>query len=232
VEPLQEIWASGVVYLRSREARERESEEGDVYGKIYRAERPELFLKAPGWRAAGHLQLARIRKDSHWNVPEPELVLVVNRHQEIVGFCAGNDLSSRSIEGANPLYLPQAKVYDGSCALGPGILLADADDLRDLPIRLTILRQGEPVFQGEITTAQMVRSFEELVAYLGRELSFPWGVFLMTGTGIVPPDTFSLQPGDLVQISVGTLQLSNEITDEHTEPSNALLFESTRGIGL
>jgi 2-dehydro-3-deoxy-D-arabinonate dehydratase len=215
LEPHQEVWASGVTYARSREARERESEERDVYTKIYEAERPELFFKAIGWRVKGHLQPVRIREDSPWNVPEPELVLVVNRQREVIGYCAGNDLSSRSIEGANPLYLPQAKVYDGSCALGPGILLAQAEDLRALPIHLTIRRAGEQVFQGETSTAQITRSFEELTAYLGRELSFPAGVFLMTGTGIVPPDTFTLQPGDRVEIRVGTLHLANEITHSH-----------------
>jgi 2-dehydro-3-deoxy-D-arabinonate dehydratase len=153
----------------------------------------------------------RIREDSRWNVPEPELTLVINAHGEIVGFCAGNDVSSRDIEGENPLYLPQAKVYNGSCALGPGIVLAGADDLRDLTIRLEVIRAGRSIFTGDTRTAQMKRPFEELVAYLGRELDFPRGVFLMTGTGIVPLQEFSMARGDLVRVTVGSLMLENTV---------------------
>jgi 2-dehydro-3-deoxy-D-arabinonate dehydratase len=207
----QEVWASGVTYLRSRDARKAESEVADVYQRVYEAERPELFFKAVGWRVSGNAMPVRLRKDSTWNVPEPELVLVINQQQEIVGFTAGNDVSSRSIEGENPLYLPQAKTYNGSCALGAGIKLIEAENLQNLPINLTISRQGETVFQGETDTAQMKRKVEELVAYLCRELSFPHGVFLMTGTGIVPPDDFSLQNGDEVQIVVGELNLTNQV---------------------
>jgi 2-dehydro-3-deoxy-D-arabinonate dehydratase len=210
VEPAQEVWASGVTYEMSREARKAESAKADVYEKVYDAERPELFFKAVGRRVAGHGGTVRVREDSRWNVPEPELVVVVNDRMEIVGYTAGDDVSSRDIEGENPLYLPQAKIYDGSCSLGPAIVLP-VGDLRDLPIRLRIRRNGEPAFEGEISTSRMKRTPEELAAYLGRELSFPNGAFLMTGTGIVPQDDFTLTPGDRVEISVGELVLENEV---------------------
>lgn len=206
-----EVWASGVTYLRSRDARQAESETGDIYARVYNAERPELFLKALGWRVVGPNAPIRVRPDSRWNVPEPELTLVINRHLEIVGYTLGNDVSSRSIEGENPLYLPQAKVYNGSCALGPGIELIGPDAMRDLPVALRIDRDGGTVFTGEIRTSQIKRPLEELVAYLGRELDFPIGVFLMTGTGIVPPDEFTLQDGDTVRIQVGDLTLENPV---------------------
>jgi len=211
VETTSEVWAAGVTYLRSRVAREAESTVKDVYAKVYEAERPELFFKAPGWRVAGHGMPIRIRRDSRWNVPEPELTLVVNARGEIVGFCAGNDVSSRDIEGANPLYLPQAKVYNGSCALGPGIILCGAENLRDLPIDLVVQRAGQSVFSGATRTAQLKRPLQELVDYLRLELDFPHGVFLMTGTGIVPPDDFSLVLGDRVRITIGELTLENEV---------------------
>ncbi len=211
VEPHQEVWASGVTYERSREAREHESADADAYARVYDAERPELFFKAHGWRAVGPGGRVRVRGDSGWNVPEPELVLVLNSRMEILGYTAGNDVSSRDIEGENPLYLPQAKVYDGSCSLGPGIVLAGPDAMRDLPIRLRILREGAAVFVGEVSTARMKRSFEELAGYLGRELTLPTGAFLMTGTGIVPPDEFTLTPGDRVEVSVGGLVLENDV---------------------
>ncbi|HET8846401.1 MAG TPA: fumarylacetoacetate hydrolase family protein [Ktedonobacteraceae bacterium] len=211
IEPIQEVWASGVTYLRSREARKAESDTADVYEKVYSAARPELFFKASGWRVQGHQQVLHIRKDSQWNVPEPELVLVLNSQMEIVGYCAGNDLSSRSIEGENPLYLPQAKVYDGSCALGPGIVLEAVEQMRMLPITLRIEREEAMVFQETVSVTQMKRSLEELAAYLGRELSFPHGAFLMTGTGIVPPDNFTLAARDRVHIQVGAQHLSNEV---------------------
>jgi len=220
IDPMTEVWAAGVTYLRSREAREAESTAKDVYARVYEADRPELFWKAIGWRVAGHQMPIRIRADSRWNVPEPELTLVVNARLEIVGYCVGNDVSSRDIEGANPLYLPQAKVYDGSCALGPGILLCDADELRDLPIRISVSRAGDEVFQGETRTAQMARPFEELVAFLGRELAAPHGVFLMTGTGIVPPPDFSMQKGDRVRITIGELVLEN-VVDPGPRPREA-----------
>ena len=211
LEPTQEVWASGVTYLISREARMFESKEAEIYAKVYDAERPELFFKAVGWRVVGHGEPVRVRKDSHWNVPEPELVLVVNSRMEIVGYTAGNDVSSRDIEGENSLYLPQAKIYDGGCSLGPGIVLGGPDSMRDLPIRMRVLRGGEPVFEGEISTSQMKRPFEELAEYLGKELSFPAGAFLMTGTSLVPPEDFDLSPGDLVEISVGELTLENGV---------------------
>ncbi|HET7269888.1 MAG TPA: fumarylacetoacetate hydrolase family protein [Rubrobacter sp.] len=211
VEPAHEVWASGVTYLRSREARELESSDANAYERIYDAERPELFFKAPGWRVVGHGDRVRIREDSRWNVPEPELVLVVNSGMEIVGYTAGNDVSSRDIEGENPLYLPQAKVYDGSCALGPGIVISGPDSMRDLSISMSIRRGGGLVFEDETDISQMKRSLEELASYLGRELVFPGGAFLMTGTGIVPEDDFTLKSGDLVEISVGELVLENEV---------------------
>ena len=210
-EPNQEVWASGVTYLRSRDARKEESTVADVYDKVYEAERPELFFKALGWRAVGDGAPIRIRRDSFWNVPEPEVVLVLNRYLDVIGFCAGNDVSSRDIEGENPLYLPQAKIYNGSCALGPGIQLLEDEEPSDLPISLTIIRQGETVFEDATSTSQMKRSFEELTQYLGCELDFPHGVFLMTGTGLVPPDDFSLDEGDVVTVTVGELRLSNPV---------------------
>jgi 2-dehydro-3-deoxy-D-arabinonate dehydratase len=211
LEAGHEVWAAGVTYLRSREAREVESSVKDIYSRVYEAERPELFFKAVGWRVAGHGMPIRVREDSRWNVPEPELTLVINADREIVGFCAGNDVSSRDVEGDNPLYLPQAKLYEGSCALGPGILLTEVDRLRDLSIQAEVSREGRLIFKGETRTSQMKRPFEELVAYLFRELDFPRGVFLMTGTGIVPPQEFSLAPGDLVRIAIGSLTLENGV---------------------
>jgi 2-dehydro-3-deoxy-D-arabinonate dehydratase len=211
VEPSHEIWASGVTYLRSREAREAESTVKDVYARVYDAKRPELFWKAIGWRVVGHEGPIRVRDDSAWNVPEPELTLVVNAHREIVGFCVGNDVSSRDIEGENPLYLPQAKVYEGSCALGPGLSLQAPDTLRDLPIEIVILREGRPAFEGSTRTGQIKRPLEELVEYLGKELDFPRGVFLMTGTGIIPPHDFSMKRGDRVRITIGSLTLENDV---------------------
>lgn len=211
LEPMHEVWACGVTYLRSRQARESESETKDIYERVYLAERPELFFKAVGWRAAGHQMPVRIRQDSRWNVPEPELTLVINHQGEIVGYSAGNDVSSRDIEGANPLYLPQAKVYDGSCAIGPGIEIAEPDALRDLPIQIEIVRDQALIYQDATRSSQMKRGFAELVAFLTREMDFPQGVFLMTGTGIVPGDDFTLQQGDLVRIQVGSLTLENVV---------------------
>ncbi len=205
------MWAAGVTYLRSREARVEESQSKDLYEKVYEADRVEVFFKAIGWRVAGHGEAVRIRRDSRWNVPEPELTLVLNGAGDIVGYCAGNDMSSRDIEGENALYLPQAKIYDGSCALGPGILLADPDSLVDLPIRMSIRRGGAVAFQGETSSAQLKRSLEEIAGWLTRELAFPDGVLLMTGTGIVPPDDFSLAVGDTVRIEVGELVLENVV---------------------
>jgi 2-dehydro-3-deoxy-D-arabinonate dehydratase len=211
VDAVQEVWAAGVTYMRSRVAREHESATSDIYERVYDAERPEIFPKAAGWRVAGPQDGIRVRTDSAWNVPEPELVIVVNQDCEIIGYTAGNDVSSRSIEGENPLYLPQAKVFDGSCALGPGILLTESSAVNDVAISLEIHRAGALVFAGESGTSQMKRTPQELAAYLGREMSFPYGGFLMTGTGIVPDDDFTLQSGDIVKIQVGDLTLTNEV---------------------
>jgi len=211
VEPTQEVWGSGVTYLRSREARKAESTIADVYQRVYDAERPELFFKSAGWRTVGHGQPVRIRKDTRWNVPEPELTLVVNAHQEIVGYSVGNDMSSRDIEGENPLYLPQAKTYNGSCAVGPGIEIIAASTMTDLTIELQITRDGAVAFSGETSTSNIKRSLPELVTYLCRELDFPNGAFLMTGTGIVPPDHFTLQAGDVIRITIGGHALENQV---------------------
>lgn len=211
IEPMHEVWASGVTYLRSRDARKAESTAADVYQKVYEAERPELFMKAVGWRAVTSGQPVRIRRDSHWNVPEPELVLVINAHGQIIGYTAGNDMSSRDIEGENPLYLPQAKIYDGACALGPQIVVTPAAAMSELTISLEIRRAGAVVFSGETSVARMKRSLEELASYLYRELSFPHGAFLMTGTGIVPPESFTLGVGDEVRVTVGDVTLENTV---------------------
>jgi 2-dehydro-3-deoxy-D-arabinonate dehydratase len=212
IDPDQEVWASGVTYQRSREAREAESNVANIYERVYSAERPELFFKSLGFRAVGHGQSVRIRPDSRWNVPEPELTLVVNAHLEIVGYCAGNDMSSRDIEGENPLYLPQAKIFDGSCAIGPGLEFVRAASLGDMPIALHIERAGNVVFTGSTSSARMKRALTELTSFLGHSLSFPRGVLLMTGTGIVPPEDFSLVSGDRVRIEVGGLVLENSVS--------------------
>lgn len=212
LEATHEVWASGVTYMRSREARVTESRIPDIYERVYEAERPELFFKTVGWRVQGDGAPVRVRPDSTWCVPEPELVLVINRHLEIVGYCAGNDVSARDIEGENPLYLPQAKIFDGACALGPGIVLVDDPAiLVDLPVQMTIVRDSQVVYAGETRTSRMKRRMDELVSFLGRYVTFPEGVFLMTGTGIVPPDDFSLRPGDEVHITVGELKLVNPV---------------------
>ncbi|MXZ26332.1 MAG: fumarylacetoacetate hydrolase [Caldilineaceae bacterium SB0665_bin_21] len=211
VDRHQEVWGSGVTYMRSREARESESAAADVYGAVYDAARPEIFFKAQGWRTRGSGEGVRIRRDSDWNVPEPELTLVVNAEGEIVGYTVGNDMSSRDIEGANPLYLPQAKTYNGSCAVGPAIHLCDADELVGLEIDMRIERNGDAVFEGSTSTSNMKRTFPELAEYLCRELDFPAGALLMTGTGIVPPDEFTLLSGDVITIRIGDLSLVNTV---------------------
>jgi 2-dehydro-3-deoxy-D-arabinonate dehydratase len=208
----QEIWASGVTYLRSREARMAESKDaggGDFYDRVYHAERPELFFKSTASRATGHLGEIRIRRDSHWNVPEPELTLFVCSAGSIEGYTVGNDMSSRSIEGENPLYLPQAKTYDRSAAIGPCLWVPEAPIPEDTRISLSISRDEATVFSDTILLSRMKRSPRDLVSWLFRELSFPFGCYLMTGTGIVPPDEFTLQAGDTVRITIdgiGTLQ--------------------------
>jgi 2-dehydro-3-deoxy-D-arabinonate dehydratase len=200
----QEVWAAGVTYLRSRDARVEEATEATPYDRVYEAERPELFQKAAGWRARGPGDPIAVRGDSTWDVPEPELTLVLDAAARIVGYTIGNDVSSRSIEGANTLYLPQAKTYDGSCALGPAI--APTTEIEPpFAIRMTIERGGETVYDDETSTDQMRRSFDELASYLGRALTFPFGAFLMTGTGIVPDPPFTLEPGDVVAIAIDGL---------------------------
>ncbi|AKC86379.1 fumarylacetoacetate hydrolase family protein [Pseudoxanthomonas suwonensis] len=211
IEDTQEAWASGVTYLSSRLAREAESQSADVYQKVYSAERPELFFKANGWRVRGAGEDIRIRGDSRWNVPEPELVLLLDAAGAIRGYTVGNDVSSRSIEGENPLYLPQAKVYDGACAIGPGIRLCAADTMRDLPIALDIVRDGASAFAGHTRTSQIKRGLDELAGFLFRELAFPQGAFLFTGTGVVPGEDFSLRPGDVVRIDIDGLLLENPV---------------------
>ena len=210
IDPYQEVWAAGVTYLRSRDARKEESSVADMYQKVYEAERPEIFSKSIGWRVSGNGQNIRIRKDSHWNVPEPELVLVVNSHNEIVGYCAGNDVSSRDIEGENPLYLPQAKIYTGSCGIGHGIFLCEPEAIKDIPIGLSIQRGGVNIFNGEANTSSMKRTLSELTEFLTRELDFPQGVFLMTGTCLVP-DNFTLQVNDRVTVQVGEARIENTV---------------------
>ncbi|HXF61646.1 MAG TPA: fumarylacetoacetate hydrolase family protein [Caldilineaceae bacterium] len=211
VEPALEVWGSGVTYLRSREARKAESTTADVYQKVYEAERPEIFFKSAGWRVVGSGEPVRIRRDTRWNVPEPELTLVINAFGEIVGYTIGNDMSSRDIEGENPLYLPQAKTYNGSCAVGPGIRLCGAEEMAGLTIQMQIERSAQVVFTGDTSTSNMKRSFQELADYLYRELDFPYGAFLMTGTGIVPPDQFTLASGDVIRISIAGKTLENQV---------------------
>jgi 2-dehydro-3-deoxy-D-arabinonate dehydratase len=207
----QEVWAAGVTYYRSRTARIEESQDaggGDFYDRVYAAERPELFFKATPHRVAGPGQKVKIRSDSKWNVPEPELTLAVNSAGEIFGFTIGNDMSSRDIEGENPLYLPQAKVYDMSCGLGPCVLVTDEPLPPETQIRLQIVRAAETVFDGSTELSTMKRKPQELVEFLFRDNTFPSGCFLLTGTGIVPPDSFTLSAGDEIRItieSIGTL---------------------------
>jgi 2-dehydro-3-deoxy-D-arabinonate dehydratase len=208
----QEVWAAGVTYLRSRDARMEEAKEsgGDTfYDKVYEAERPELFFKSTAARVVGHNQPVRIRKDSTWNVPEPELALYITASGDIAGYSIGNDMSSRSIEGENPLYLPQAKVYDGAAALGPCLYVPASPIPPSTKIRIEIKRGAELMYSDETPISQMKRSHTELVSFLYRELSFPEGCFLMTGTCLVPSSDFTLQPGDMVTITIegiGTLQ--------------------------
>jgi 2-dehydro-3-deoxy-D-arabinonate dehydratase len=207
----QELWACGVTYLRSKIGRQEESKQAggaDFYAKVYEAERPEVFFKATPNRIVGHRQMVRIRKDSTWDVPEPELTLVVTSSGKIVGYTIGNDMSSRSIEGENPLYLPQAKTYDGCAALGPCVLIAESPLNENTNIKLDINRDGNKVFSGTVSVSQMKRKPEELVSFVYRECSFPNGCLIMTGTGIVPPNDFTLQSGDEIEISIdhiGTL---------------------------
>jgi 2-dehydro-3-deoxy-D-arabinonate dehydratase len=201
----QEVWAAGVTYYRSRSARMDESKDaggGDFYDRVYAAERPELFFKASGSRVVGPGDAVRIRSDAKWSVPEPELTLFVDPTGRIAGYTIGNDMSSRDIEGENPLYLPQAKIYDGSCALGPCILLGKEPLSNATAIHLEIARNATTIFAASTTLADLKRDPKELVSYLFRETSFPSGVFLMTGTGVVPGDDFTLAQGDTIRIRI------------------------------
>jgi 2-dehydro-3-deoxy-D-arabinonate dehydratase len=208
----QEVWASGVTYYSSRRARIAESKDaggGDFYDRVYTAERPELFFKAVAHKVAGPDSPVKIRRDAAWSVPEPELTLVINPRGVIIGYTIGNDMSSRDIEGANPLYLPQAKVYDRSCALGPGILIRNGPMAATTQIKLDILRGDRTEFSGTTTLAELKRNPATLVEYLFRDHSFPYGCFLLTGTGIVPPDSFTLESNDEIHIAIegiGTLK--------------------------
>lgn len=204
----QEVWASGVTYLRSKVGRQEESKNSggsDFYARVYEAERPELFFKATPSRVVGPGGKVRIRRDSTWDVPEPELTLVITSKGNIIGYTIGNDMSSRSIEGENPLYLPQAKTYDGSAALGPCIYVTKDPLPPNTLIQLDIDRNNKKVFEGSIAIDQIKRTFKELAGFLFRETSFPNGCFLMTGTGIVPGNDFTLQPGDKVTINIGPI---------------------------
>jgi len=210
----QEIWAAGVTYKRSRAARMEESvSSATVYDRVYSADRPELFFKSLAYKAVGPDKPVRIRRDSKWNVPEPELALVIDRRMQIVGYTIGNDMSSRDIEGENPLYLPQAKVYDGACAVGPWITLPAAMPPREqIEIRMAVIRSGKIAFEGRTTAGELNRTFESLVEYLGRDQTFRHGVVLLTGTGVVPDKDFTLEPADVVNISIaGIGMLANPV---------------------
>ena len=210
----QEVWAAGVTYSRSKKARMEESAfSASAYDRVYEAERPELFFKSLPDKVAGPGEPVGIRKDAKWSVPEPELALVLNSRGRLVGYTAGNDMSSRDIEGANLLYLPQAKIYRQSCALGPWIRLdASEETARQWEIRLQISRDNRAVFSGQTSVGRIKRSFDELAAFLFRSQVFPFGAVLLTGTGVVPPDTFSLQEGDVVEIEItGIGLLRNQV---------------------
>lgn len=206
----QEVWAAGVTYFRSKEARMDESKKTGAsvfYDKVYEAERPEIFFKATAMRVVGHEGKIRIRKDSTWNVPEPELTLFISSANTIEGYTIGNDVSSRSIEGENPLYLPQAKTYNGSAAIGPCLYVPQSPISGDTGIHLSIFRNGLELFNGHAALSKMKRSLTELASWLTRELSFPSGVYLMTGTCLVPEDGFTLLSGDVVKIAIDNIGL-------------------------
>ena len=211
----QPVWAAGVTYFRSRNARMSESQDaggGSFYDRVYVAERPELFFKSLPYKVVGPRQAVRLRPDAAWSVPEPELTLLVNSRAEIIGYTVGNDMSSRDIEGQNPLYLPQAKIYDGSCALGPGIVVQREALPPSTQIEMNILRSGAVAFSGSVALSAMRRDPATLVEYLFRSQAFPFGCFVLTGTGIVPPDGFTLRPGDDIQIGIeGIGTLVNEV---------------------
>jgi 2-dehydro-3-deoxy-D-arabinonate dehydratase len=219
-----EVWAAGVTYERSRDARMHESSEQDIYERLYEAERPELFFKATGARVRGHLAPVGLRTDSDWQIPEPEIALVLDGSAQVIGYTLGNDMSSRDIEGQNPLYLGQAKIFAGSCALGPTVVSSDAvDDPYDLEIEMRILRSGESVFSGSTSTARLHKRFEVLTSYLARDNWIAPGTVLLTGTGIVPPDDFSLKSGDVVEITcepIGSLRNRCEPADGLAPPAS------------
>ena len=220
----QSVWAAGVTYYRSRSARMAEAKDaggGDFYDRVYSAKRPELFFKAGPEHVAGPGQHVHIRRDAKWSVPEPELTVLLDARGQIVGYTMGNDMSSRDIEGENPLYLPQAKVYDRSCALGPCILVASEPLPATTPIHIEIERRGSIVFSGSTTLAELKRPIPEMAEYLFRENSFPHGVFLMTGTGIVPPDDFSLAAHDRIRITIEPIgTLTNDVVQSGPVSAN------------
>jgi 2-dehydro-3-deoxy-D-arabinonate dehydratase len=201
----QEVWAAGVTYLRSRDGRKEESGHGSLYDHVYDNDRPEIFFKSSPWRVVGDRDAVGIRVDSGWDVPEAEVALVLNAAGEVFGYTLGNDMSSRSIEGENPLYLPQAKIYDRSCAVGPAIVPSWAVDPGPLQIGLRVLRDGCEAYAGTTSTSAMARSFEDLAGWLFRALSFPAGVVLLTGTGVVPDADFTVRPGDTIEITSAVL---------------------------
>jgi 2-dehydro-3-deoxy-D-arabinonate dehydratase len=212
----QEVWAAGVTYRRSREARMEESKSaggGDFYDRVYAAERPELFFKSAGHRVIGAGGKVRIRRDSKWNVPEPELTLLIAASGKITGYTIGNDMSSRDIEGENPLYLPQAKVYDGACAIGPCILLSDTPLPSETQIQIRISRGGEEFFSGATEISRIKRELPSLAEFLFRETAFPHGCFLLTGTGVVPGDDFTLRSGDQITITIEPIGTLNNIVE-------------------
>jgi 2-dehydro-3-deoxy-D-arabinonate dehydratase len=231
IDGLTEVWASGVTYRRSSEARQEESEVADVYARVYDAERPELFFKAVAWRVSGHGEPIGVRSDSPVNVPEPELALVCNAGGVVVGVTICDDVSSRSIEGENPLYLPQAKVYAGACALGPAITpIWEIPDPAALAIEMTVWRGDRSAWHGETSTALIQRGFGDLVTHLYRGLSFPHGAILSTGTGLVPDLSFTLLPGDEVTIDIhGVGRLSNPVRSADAPAFNWLTPEPARG---
>jgi len=209
----QEVWAAGVTYLRSREARLEETSQKRIYAHVYESDRPELFFKAAGWRVVPQGGDIGVRGDSSWNVPEPELAVLSNSRGEVVAYSCGNDMSSRSIEGENPLFLPQAKVYNRSCSIGPAAVLAWTVDVSRARISLSIERQGRAVFTGTASIADMTREPEKLVGVLYSSYSLPLGAWLLTGTSIVPPDSYTAEPKDIVRIAIDGLgELVNNVT--------------------
>ena len=209
----QEVWAAGVTYLRSREARLEETSQKNIYEHVYESDRPELFFKAAGWRVVPHGGELGVRADSTWDVPEPELAVLANSRAEVVAYACGNDMSSRSIEGENPLFLPQAKVYDRSCAIGPAAVLAWAVDVARAVIRMTIERDGTTVFAGTSTVADMTREPAKLVGVLYSSYTLPVGAWLLTGTSLVPPQPYTATAGDVVRIAIeGLGELTNRVS--------------------